>query len=255
MVGALSSSDPDVGDTFIYSLVAGTGSTDNSAFNISGNDLRTSAVFDFETKPSYSIRIRTTDLGGLWVEKAFTITVTDANDAPTDITLTPSTVAENSVINTVVGVLSSSDIDVGDTFIYSLVTGTGSTDNSAFNISGSDLRTSAVFDFETKPSYSIRIRSTDQGGLWVEKAFTITVSDVYIVTSLSTANITNTYGQTIFLQADLIPAVAGKTIDFTLNGVEACSATTNSVGHAICNTPLVTEVGDYLTGVSAEFLW
>ena len=96
VVGALSSSDPDVGDTFTYSLAVGTGSTDNSAFNISGSDLRTSAVFDFETKPSYSIRIRTTDLGGLWVEKAFTITVTDANDAPTDITLTPSTVAENS---------------------------------------------------------------------------------------------------------------------------------------------------------------
>ncbi len=38
--------------------------------------------FDFETKSSYSIRVRTTDQGGLSFEKAFTITVTNVNEAP-----------------------------------------------------------------------------------------------------------------------------------------------------------------------------
>src|SRR5262249_2008126 len=35
------------------------------------------------SKSSYTVRVRSTDAGGLWVEKAFTITVTDANEAPT----------------------------------------------------------------------------------------------------------------------------------------------------------------------------
>ena len=36
---------------FTYTLVAGTGSTDNASFTISGSQLQTTARFDFETKP------------------------------------------------------------------------------------------------------------------------------------------------------------------------------------------------------------
>jgi VCBS repeat-containing protein len=104
--------------------------------------------------------------------------VTNVNEVPTDIALSANTVAENLVINTVVGTLSTTDPDVGDTFNYTLVSGAGSTDNASFNISGSNLRTSAVFDYETKNSYSIRVRSTDTGSLYFEKAFTILVTNV-----------------------------------------------------------------------------
>jgi hypothetical protein len=52
-VATLSATDADAGDTFTYTLVNGTGSTDNASFTISGNSLRTAAVFDFETKSSY----------------------------------------------------------------------------------------------------------------------------------------------------------------------------------------------------------
>jgi mRNA-degrading endonuclease HigB of HigAB toxin-antitoxin module len=178
VVGTLSTSDPDVGDTHTYTLVSGDGSTDNASFNISGNSLRTSAVFDYETKNSYAIRIRSTDAGGLYFEKAFTINVTNVNEAPTNISLSNNTVAENEPVNTVVGTLSTSDPDVGDTHTYTLVSGDGSTDNASFNISGNSLRTSAVFNYETKNSYTIRIRSTDAGGLYFEKAFTILVTGV-----------------------------------------------------------------------------
>jgi len=178
VIGTLSSTDPDLGDTFSYSLVSGAGSTDNASFNISGSSLRTSAIFNYETKSSYSIRVRSTDAGSLFYEKAFTILVTNVNDAPTDIALSANTVAENLVINTVVGTLSTTDPDVGDTFNYTLVSGAGSTDNASFNISGSSLRTSAVFNYEIKNSYSIRVRTTDAGSLYFEKAFTILVTNV-----------------------------------------------------------------------------
>ena len=177
-VGTLSATDADAGDTFTYALVSGTGSTDNASFTITGGTLKTAAVFDFETKNSYSVRVRVTDGGGLTFEKAFTITVTDVNEAPTNISVSVTAVLENAASGTTVGTLSATDADAGDTFTYALVSGTGSTDNASFTITGGTLKTAAVFDFETKSSYSVRIRVTDGGGLTFEKAFTITVTDV-----------------------------------------------------------------------------
>ncbi|MCB2408613.1 cadherin domain-containing protein [Hymenobacter lucidus] len=189
-VGTLSTTDPDAGNTFTYSLVTGTGSTDNASFNISGGNLRTSASFNFEAKNSYLIRVRTTDQGGLTYDEAFTITITNVNEAPTDLILSSNSVAENRPTNTTVGTLSTTDPDASNTFTYTLVTGAGSGDNASFNISGATLRTSAVFDFETKNSYAVRIRTTDQGGLTYDQAFTITV--INVDDTAPTANITST---------------------------------------------------------------
>ena len=177
-VGTLSTTDPDAGNTFTYSLVSGTDSTGNGSFTVSGSTLKTAASFNHEAKSSYSIRVRTTDQGGLWYEKAFTISVTNVNETPTDIVLSNASVAENQPSGTVVGALSTTDPDAANTFTYSLVSGAGSTDNASFSISGNQLLTAASFDYEAKNSYSIRVRSTDQGGLFYEKAFTITVTDV-----------------------------------------------------------------------------
>ena len=178
VVGSLSTTDVDSGNTFTYSLVAGTGDADNAAFNIDGNNLRATSSFDFETKSSYTLRIKSTDQDGLTTEKQFTITVVNVNDAPTDISLSANTIAENAPANTVIGSLSTTDVDSGNTFTYSLVAGTGDADNAAFNIDGNNLRATSSFDFETKSSYTVRIKSTDQGGLTTEKQFTISVTDV-----------------------------------------------------------------------------
>ena len=177
-VGNFSTTDPDAGDTHTYTLVAGTGDTDNGSFQIVGNQLRTNAVFDFETKSSYSVRVRSTDAGGLFFEEAFTIAVTNVNETPTDIALDNSSVNENQPSGTAVGNFSTTDPDAGDTFTYTLVAGAGSTDNASFQIVGNQLQTAAMFNFEVKNSYSIRVRSTDAGGLFVEEAFTISVLDV-----------------------------------------------------------------------------
>ena len=103
---------------------------------------------------------------------------TSANSAPTDIGLTATSIEENDAVDAVLGTLSTTDSDVGDTFTYSLVTGPGDTDNASFNVSGASLRTSVAFDFETKSSYSVRVRTTDSGGATFEKTFTIAVTDV-----------------------------------------------------------------------------
>jgi len=157
-VGTLSAADVDAGDTFTYSLVTGTGSGDNASFAVVGNAIKTAASFNYEVRNSYSIRIRVTDAGGLTTEKQFKISVTNVNEAPTNITLSGTTVAENSVVGVAVGTLSTTDIDAGDTFRYSLVTGAGAADNASFAIVGNTLKTAASFNYEVKNSYSIRIR-------------------------------------------------------------------------------------------------
>src|SRR5439155_953811 len=154
-VGNFSTTDPDAGDIFTYTLVGGTGSTDNGSFQIVGSQLQTAATFDFETKSSYSIRDRSTAPGSPIFEKVSTISVTYVNEAPTDIALRSFPTRRSSDLGAAVGNFSTTDPDAGDTFTYTLVGGTGSTDNASFNISGGQLRTSASFDFETKSSYSI----------------------------------------------------------------------------------------------------
>ncbi|MEM7111125.1 MAG: LamG-like jellyroll fold domain-containing protein [Chloroflexota bacterium] len=181
-VGTLSTTDPDVGDSHTYALVSGTGDDDNGSFAIDGNQIKTAASFDFETKNGYTVRVRTTDNGGLngTFEKQLTITVNDVNDAPTDIGLSPSSVAENSVVDTIVGSLTTTDQDAGDSPSYTFVAGTGDDDNSSFTIDGTQIKTSAIFDFEAKSSYTVRVRTTDNGtpNLSFEKQLTITVTDV-----------------------------------------------------------------------------
>ncbi|MEI8213552.1 MAG: VCBS domain-containing protein, partial [Planctomycetota bacterium] len=97
-VGSLSTIDPDAGNTFSYTLVAGAGDSDNAAFNIDGTTLRATNSFDFEAKSSYSVRIRSTDQGGLFTEKSLTITVTNVNEAPTIISGTAYSVTESNTI-------------------------------------------------------------------------------------------------------------------------------------------------------------
>jgi subtilisin family serine protease len=108
---------------------------------------------------------------------AVTFSVTDVNRAPTDIALSANTIAENSVAGTLVGNLSTIDPDTNDTFIYTLVAGDGDTDNAIFTINGGELRAVQSLNFEFRSSYSVRVRSTDAGGLAVVKVFTIIVMD------------------------------------------------------------------------------
>ncbi len=177
-VGTLSTTDPDGGDIHTYGLVAGTGDVDNGSFDIVGNQLQTKALFDFETKDSYSVRVETTDGDNVSFAKSFTISIVNVNEAPTNIGLSNASVDENMPTGTVVGTLSTTDPDGGDAHTYSLVAGSGDGDNGSFDIVGSQLRTNAVFDFETAGSYSVRVRSEDAGGLAFERQFTVVITNV-----------------------------------------------------------------------------
>jgi Ca2+-binding RTX toxin-like protein len=129
-------------------------------------------------------------------------------DPPTNITLSATSINENVTANSVIGTFSTTDPTIGDTFTYSFVLGTN--DNSAFTISGNQLLINASPDFETKPSYNIWVRTSDNGGLTFEKALTINVNDLNeIVGTASNNNLVGTAGN------DYIDGKAGND---TLNG-------------------------------------
>jgi VCBS repeat-containing protein len=213
-VGTFSTTDPDVGDIFTYSLVAGEGSTDNGSFEISGNQLKAKESFNFEAKSSYSIRVRSTDSGGESVEKKLTITVENVNDPPTNLALSKSEINENEPAGTEVGSFSTTDEDVGDTFTYSLVAGEGSTDNGSFEISGNKLKAKESFNFEAKSSYSIRVRTTDSGGKTFEKKLTITIINVNDPPKTVADSYTGAVGNTTAVLGNV---VSGPNV--TLNGM------------------------------------
>lgn len=167
-----------VAGSFTYSLVSGTGSDDNALFAVSGDQLVTTGSFDYETRHSYQIRVRTTNGDVAYIEKSVAVVVADVNETPTDIALTADSLAENLSVGTAVGTLSTVDADFNNGFAYSLVSGDGGGDNSLFAISGNQLKTAASFNYEARSSYSVRVRSRDQGGLFVERVFTIHVTDV-----------------------------------------------------------------------------
>jgi hypothetical protein len=170
VIGTLSASDEDAGASHTFSIVGG----DTSSFNINGNQLRSSEVFNHEVKASYSVTIRATDNGGLTYDKSLSISVLNVNETPTGIALSNNTISEYVAVNTVVGVLTTTDPDGSDTFTYSLVGG----NTSLFNINGNQLRSSAIFDWEGVNSYSVTVRSTDAGGLYTQATFGINIANV-----------------------------------------------------------------------------
>lgn len=182
VVGVLGAVDPSVGETHTFTLVSGAGGIDNGVFSISGANLVLNVVPDADSKPSYFVRIRVTDSGSpaRTFEKAFTITVNNLNEAPTAITQDSLMFYENRGPGELVSVLGVTDQDAGQTHTFSLVGGAGSTDNAAFTIEGAELIAVDNADFETKNSYSVRVRVTDNGSpaLSYEQALTFGVLNV-----------------------------------------------------------------------------
>jgi Ca2+-binding RTX toxin-like protein len=100
------------------------------------------------------------------------------NYAPYGLTLSNWNVSENEKSGFKVGFFKTTDLDRKDTFTYSLVSGTGDTDNARFYISGNSLCIGESFDFEAKKTRSIRVRTTDQGGLYFEMTYRIRIGDL-----------------------------------------------------------------------------
>ena len=107
----------------------------------------------------------------------YTVTISEAFAKPSDIQMSDSVMNENLPLNSVIAEFTTLDLD-DTTHRYSLASGEGDTDNSKFRISGKKLLTKVKFDYEAATSYDFRIKSSDDEGNAIEKAFTFTLNDL-----------------------------------------------------------------------------
>ena len=175
IVGRITVTDPDKGDKVTLQLAPDSDSLGNEFFTLSGNVLKTATVLDYDSTPEFDVMLIARDSAGLEVETILKVTVTNVNEPPDGLTLTPETIEENLPAGTVVGTLETLDGDAGDSYTYSLVPGDGDTDNAAFKIEADKLQTLETFDYESRRRLNVRIRGSDAEGLFVEKNISMSV--------------------------------------------------------------------------------
>ncbi len=214
----------DAGGPHKYSLPAGV--LDNDLFQIPeipefSTTLQSKAgspsPFDFEDedKNSYLINIRVEDEFQIGFEQQFFISIVDAPDAPTAITLNggvSESIDESQPPNTFIGNLDAVDEDNSSFHFYELPP-VGVNDNSSFSIDfGTKILKSAErFDFETKDSYLITIKVADAGFIYTQD-FTINIGDVSDGVTVNINPLTETefdYGESVSIKASVASDASG----------------------------------------------
>lgn len=238
VTGITPNSGSTVGGTSV--TISGTELTGATAVKFGGTDAQAftvdSATQITATTPAHgvgAVSVQVTTPGGT---NAANTLFTYVNFAPTDIALSSSSIAENNALGATVGMLSATDADAGQTHTFSLVTGTGDTDNSSFDITGSTLTLNGSANYESKNSYSIRVQANDGNGGTFQKQFTVTVTDLNeapVITSNgggaadSVTVAENTTAVTTVVATD--PEVpATQTLTYSKSGTDAAFFTINS---------------------------
>ncbi len=173
IVGTLSATDADAGDTFSYTLLDDAG----GRFALLGDKLTVAAGLDFETATSHAVKVKVTDGSGNTYSELLAIGVGNVSEGPAAVSLSAAAIAENKAAGSVVATLASADSS-GGPFTYTLAAGPGGTDNAAFSIAGNQLHLNLAANYEAKASYAIRLKVTDAGGTAIEQTAVITVANV-----------------------------------------------------------------------------
>lgn len=165
IIGQVSATDPDPGQSLTYSILSG---NSGNAFAISPMgqlSVAASGVLDFENLAMYQLLIQVQDNGGgnLTASAVVTVNVIDLNELPLMSSQTFS-VEENSATGTVVGQMVAVDTDQGQSLSYSIMSGNA---GNAFTINSNTglitVANASALDFETRTSYELQVQVTDNG--------------------------------------------------------------------------------------------
>jgi hypothetical protein len=220
----LTTTNPTSGRTDQYSLVDTTNFPDNLLFSINPTTGELSTVasgFPVSGQTTYTIKVRSADqqFPGLFVDTVLTFTLVSA---PTSIQLSNSTFAAGSGVT--VGTLSVPGSN--RMYQYSLATGTGSTNNGDFVISGTTLKTASGFPIATA-AYSILVKVTDKAfpGLSFLQQFTVHATaparPAPPVLTLPSLGIVGFQGTPALLNIVASPGGPNSMVSVTISGVPA----------------------------------
>uniref|UniRef100_UPI0039C6F2A7 Ig-like domain-containing protein n=1 Tax=Nostoc sp. CCY 9925 TaxID=3103865 RepID=UPI0039C6F2A7 len=163
-----------------------------------------------------SFTFKATDIAGN--QRTYTTTIYRFS-APTAINLTANNIAENSPNGTVIGELSSLDLDTSDSHTYSLVDDA----QGRFQIVGNSLQVAnnTLINYENQSQHTIVVRSTDAQGLSTTQEITVNVTNVNEAPSFTSTPIITTIesGSTYTYNITTIDPDAADTRIITATGV------------------------------------
>ena len=191
---------------------------DAASFEVSGNALflKAGTALNFEAKASYAVTVSASDPslpGSTPVTAAFSLTVSDLNEAPSALTLanTVSSLAENSSTARRIKV---ADIVITDDASGSNTISLSGADAASFEVSGNALflKAGTALNFEAKASYAVTVSASDpslSGSSPVSAAFNLSISDVN--------EVPGTTVETVLVDIEL-PTGVSKQIPVTIGG-------------------------------------
>lgn len=135
------------------------------AFSINGNNVSVQDITIYVGSPFTNEQIET-------------MTFIDEFEAPTAVSFDGgASLEENNSVGDTAGTLTSVSVNRVYFPTYSLVAGTGDTDNDDWTIDGTAVKADVVFDFETTDESLIRVGVEDQHNLSFADALVITIAD------------------------------------------------------------------------------
>ena len=182
LVLTLLATDADLPAQSINFSIAGTGA-DDALFTVNAlHQLVFTVPPDFESPSDangdnvYQVEVQASDANGSWTVQSLSVTVVNRNEPPV-VTASIFGIPENATAGTVVGTISSSDPDAGQSLTYTIIGGTGAT---VFSM-GASTGTITVLDplqldFESVTSFSIVIQVSDNGTPTLNRVTTVAVN-------------------------------------------------------------------------------
>ncbi len=204
--------------------------TDAASFEIVSSKLRLKAgtLLNYESKSSYTVRVNVDDTTvGSTPDafKDFTLTISDVNEAPTSVALSPSAVILSENANTSAAIELSTISVVDDALGTNTLSLSGS-DAASFEIVAGKLRlkAGASLDFEAKSSFAVRVNVEDSSVGSNPDAFADFTLNLTNVTELSGVELQKGQSQRSFVrnidilfdnEAGLTDLVSGNRIKLT----------------------------------------